>query len=88
MITGPSLDGGAEIGMLFRPEPGRTPARVHPHKPPSTANRQRTLEVIQPGTDAPAFGLDSHKGDKVSSSDFAGKKNYMLVFYPLDFTPT
>ncbi len=44
--------------------------------------------MIQPGTKAPAFELDSHKGDKVSSSQFAGKKNMLLVFYPLDFTPT
>ena len=44
--------------------------------------------MIQPGTQAPAFELDSHRGTKVSSADFAGKQNMLLVFYPLDFTPT
>lgn len=44
--------------------------------------------MIQPGTKAPEFALDSHQDEKVSSADFAGKKNLLLVFYPLDFTPT
>jgi peroxiredoxin len=46
------------------------------------------MSIIQPGAEAPAFELDSHKGDKVSSASLAGKKNVLLVFYPLDFTPT
>ena len=46
------------------------------------------MTVIQSGTKAPAFELDSHLGDKVSSADFGGKKNMLIVFYPLDFTPT
>jgi len=46
------------------------------------------MTIIQPGTQAPAFELESHKGDKVSSAKFAGSKNMLLVFYPLDFTPT
>jgi peroxiredoxin (alkyl hydroperoxide reductase subunit C) len=44
--------------------------------------------MIQPGTKAPEFELDSHQGEKVSSAAFTGKKNLLLVFYPLDFTPT
>jgi len=44
--------------------------------------------MIRPGTKAPAFELDSHLDAKVSSASFAGKKNVLLVFYPLDFTPT
>ena len=44
--------------------------------------------MIQPGTQAPEFSLDSHTQETVSSADFAGKKNMLLVFYPLDFTPT
>jgi len=44
--------------------------------------------VIATGTEAPAFELDAHDGSKVSSKDFAGKKQMLLVFYPLDFTPT
>ena len=46
------------------------------------------MAIIATGSDAPAFSLESHLDSKVSLSDFAGKKNVMLVFYPLDFTPT
>jgi len=46
------------------------------------------MTLIQPGTQAPAFELDSHLGQKVSSASFAGKQHLLLVFYPLDFTPT
>ena len=46
------------------------------------------MTVIQPGTKSPAFELDSHADATVSSADFAGKKNMLIVFYPLDFTPT
>jgi peroxiredoxin len=46
------------------------------------------MTLIQPGSAAPAFALDSHSGDRVESAKFAGEKNLLLVFYPLDFTPT
>jgi len=46
------------------------------------------MTMIQPGAKAPAFELDSHLDKKVSSSEYAGKKNMLIVFYPLDFTPT
>ena len=46
------------------------------------------MTLIESGSKAPAFELDSHLGGKVSSADFAGKQNILLVFYPLDFTPT
>lgn len=46
------------------------------------------MSIIQPGSKAPAFELDSHLDQKISSASFAGKKNMLLVFYPLDFTPT
>ena len=46
------------------------------------------MSIIAPGAQAPEFELDGHLEDKVKSSDFAGKKNILLVFYPLDFTPT
>lgn len=46
------------------------------------------MSIISPGTEAPDFELDSHQDQKVKLSDFRGKKNVLLVFYPLDFTPT
>ncbi len=44
--------------------------------------------MIDIGAQAPDFELDGHLDDKVKLSSFAGKQNVMLVFYPLDFTPT
>lgn len=46
------------------------------------------MTIIQPGSQSPSFELDSHKGDRFSSAACAGKQNMLLVFYPLDFTPT
>jgi len=46
------------------------------------------MSIIAVGADAPEFELDSHLDEKVKLSDFRGKKNVLLVFYPLDFTPT
>ena len=37
---------------------------------------------------APDFTLPATKGDKFSLSSFAGKKNVIIQFYVLDFTPT
>ena len=42
---------------------------------------------LSPGDTAPDFTLPSTVGDKVSLSDFRGKKNVLLMFYPLDFSP-
>lgn len=44
--------------------------------------------MITVGTKAPAFELEDHLGRKVSLGQFAGKSHVMLLFYPLDFTPT
>jgi peroxiredoxin len=42
---------------------------------------------LQPGDTAPDFTLPSTIGDKVTLSDYRGKKNVLLLFYPLDFSP-
>jgi hypothetical protein len=45
--------------------------------------------MIEVGKQAPDFELASHLGGtKFTLSQFKGQKNVMLVFYPLDWTPT
>ena len=51
--------------------------------------------MIDIGTDAPEFELPSSElttegrpGKKIKLSDYRGKKNVVLAFYPLDFSPT
>jgi peroxiredoxin len=43
--------------------------------------------ALKPGDNAPDFTLPSTVGDKVSLSDYRGKKKVLLMFYPLDFSP-
>jgi peroxiredoxin len=43
--------------------------------------------ALQPGEQAPDFELRSHKGGTVKLSDFRGRKNVVLAFHPLAFTP-
>jgi peroxiredoxin len=51
----------------------------------SMADRTQTLQV---GDQAPDFELPGHRNkEKIRLSDFRGKKNVVLVFYPLDWTP-
>jgi peroxiredoxin (alkyl hydroperoxide reductase subunit C) len=51
----------------------------------SVASQTPTLKVGDP---APDFELPGHRGgEKFRLSDVRGKKNVVLVFYPLDWTP-
>ena len=43
--------------------------------------------MLTAGQDAPDFELRSHKGGTVKLSDFHGRKNVVLAFHPLAFTP-
>ena len=40
------------------------------------------------GEKAPDFTLKSTLDKEVSLEDYQGEKNVVLVFYPLDFSPT
>jgi peroxiredoxin len=42
---------------------------------------------LKPGDAAPDFELRSHRGETVRLSDYRGKKNVVLAFHPLAFTP-
>ena len=43
--------------------------------------------MLTAGQDAPDFELRNHKGGTVKLSDFRGKRNVVLAFHPLAFTP-
>jgi len=51
----------------------------------SVAGATQTLEV---GDQAPDFELPGHRdNERFRLSDYKGRKNVVLVFYPLDWTP-
>ena len=43
--------------------------------------------MLKPGDVAPDFELRSHRGGTVKLSQFRGRKNVVLAFHPLAFTP-
>ncbi len=51
-------------------------------------NVAKEKTMIEVGTQAPDFTLDSHLGVPFRLADYKGKRHVMLVFYPLDWTPT
>ena len=44
--------------------------------------------MIDVGSKAPDFELKDHFGRTIALKQFAGKQHVLLLFYPLDFTPT
>jgi peroxiredoxin len=42
---------------------------------------------VEVGSPAPDFELKSHRGNTVKLSDFRGRKNVFIAFYPLAWTP-
>jgi peroxiredoxin len=40
------------------------------------------------GQSAPNFSLKAHTGEDISLEQFKDKQNVLLIFYPLDFSPT
>ncbi len=44
--------------------------------------------MIETGKTAPQFALVDPFGRNVRSRQFRGKEHVLLLFYPLDFTPT
>ncbi len=45
-------------------------------------------QMIAVGSKAAGFSLPDHLGRTITLDQFAGRRNVMLLFYPLDFTPT
>lgn len=48
---------------------------------------RRGVHVITVGSAAPDFALENQARETVRLSDFRGKKNVVLAFHPLAFTP-
>jgi peroxiredoxin Q/BCP len=46
------------------------------------------VSALEVGDKAPDFELTSTKGGKLKLSGLEGKKNVVIQFYVLDFTPT
>lgn len=46
-----------------------------------------TKKLLEVGDKAPDFILKNQNGDHISLSDYAGKKNVVLYFYPAALTP-
>lgn len=44
--------------------------------------------MIELGAQAPGGALNDHFGRTIRLDDFRGRRHVMLLFYPLDFTPT
>lgn len=42
---------------------------------------------IQIGMEAPDLQLDSHLGDRVRLSEYRGRHNVLVAFFPLAWTP-
>ena len=67
--------------MIFAPRALHAPALI------TNLNFDMST-IIAPQAVAPDFELDSHLDSKVKLSDLLKTKHALLVFYPLDFTPT
>jgi len=59
-----------------------------PHMLRAAAHPVTNDPMISVGEQAPDFSLKDHLGRTVSLASFKGKQHVMLLFYPLDFTPT
>lgn len=44
--------------------------------------------MLKVGERASAFSLKDHLGREISLQSFHNKRHMMLLFYPLDWTPT
>lgn len=44
-------------------------------------------ELLEIGTKSPEFTVKDHIGNSVTLSSYKGKKNVVLIFYPMNETP-
>jgi thioredoxin-dependent peroxiredoxin len=67
--------------------PGRERARFKARDPERVNVLTSDTMSLSVGQKAPDFDVVSSSGKALKLSDFAGKKNVVLYFYPGDFTP-
>lgn len=65
-------------GAVFR--------RLNRSGPPRPKDSHTSMSQV--GSNAPDHALNDQFGRKVSLSQFKGKSHVLLLFYPLDWTPT
>ena len=59
-----------------------------PEATPTMKQEQRdTGEILKVGDAAPDFQATDHLGEQHSLADYRGKKNVVLIFYPMNETP-
>jgi hypothetical protein len=79
---------GQKVADTRREQPkrrvDRTPSAVY-HLPHLSTKGDFMIDV---GSTAPGFTLKDQFARDVSLDQFKGKRHVMLLFYPLDFTPT
>ena len=57
-------------------------------RPPGGNERERSETMIAVGESAPEFSLSDQFGRTVELSAFRGRSHVLVLFYPLDWTPT
>src|SRR5207244_5343712 len=63
-------------------------SKTQNNKPQPHAENLMPDSQLKVGDPAPDFELMDQDKTKIKLSDFRGKKNVMLLFYPMDFSPT
>lgn len=55
---------------------------------PEPVHPRASENFLEPGSPAPDFDLDSHLDRRIHLSELLAERHALLIFYPLDFTPT
>ena len=65
-----------------------TPRMSEPGREQTGELREGVSTMISEASKAPAFSLKDHLGREVALENLLGRRHTMLLFYPLDWTPT
>jgi hypothetical protein len=78
------------VTLVHRPLDWQSSWGFDPDRPdrPADTSREEGIHMISVGKTAPDCALKDHLGREVKLSDFRRKQHVLLLFYPLDWTPT